>query len=83
MTEEDTFNRLRREPWMDTFEAVIDIRVIPDRDSNIRFVVAEEGIDNFIQLLNTSRHFDLYKVKNYGWTPEQFIEYARKKYGKN
>ena len=69
MTEEDTFNRLRREPWLDVYKKVT---------GDVHIEMPHHMTDSF-----TRWGYDLSEVRQYGWTPEEFIQYAKEKYGKD
>ena len=74
MTEEDTFNRLRREPFHNTF--------VNCNGGYPGWLASGNDDTPFISYLQ-SKNFNLDQVTQYGWTPEEFIEYAREHYEKD
>ena len=71
-SEQRLFDTLRRDPWESVF--------IKIQGLNVEIFGLELAVKSF--LLWAPKN-PLEEVRQYGWTPEEFIEYAREHYGKD
>ena len=87
MTEEDTFNRLRREPWFWVLKTLTSVSKEYENEEQFWKVLEETYntdrnsrlIETFPSLLTNKRHINIDNVRHHGWLPEDFIEYAEQK----